>query len=226
MAYLQDGFDIRPAQKFPGLIHHHSPKLVIGQQSFQTVHPVSVGIVRHGRQGAWKFGDETSIEQYLCEQLDADFLGDASLIRLRFDDAPQNHPEADVLLFVHHGKGAAQTVGGHLLAPEKVLKWIDADMMLLGHDHAKIPGPSDKIYLTPDNALVHKTCIVARTGGYLKGYEGKKPQPLGFPSADSEGSYVEKALLPPSSIGSLCFSLGYEKINDSRYYRPVIHGSF
>ena len=125
-----------------------------------------------------------------------------------------------------HGKGgSAQTIGGHLLAPEKILKWIDADIVLMGHDHSKVPGPSDRIYSTPDGVLCHRTNIVARTGGYLKGYEGRKPLKLGLPATDSEGSYVEKRLYPPSSIGSLCFSLGYEQIDNSKYFKPVIHYS-
>ena len=175
----------------------------------------------------WHFEDGTNIEQYLCQRLGCDYLGTSSLIRLQFEDAPKNHPEADIILFAHHGKtSAARTIGGHLNAPEQVLKWLFADLALQGHDHSKVPGLSDMVYLTPDNVLVHKTRIAARTGGYLKGYDGKPPQKLSEPAAKSAGNYVEQALLPPSSIGSLCFSLGFEPVQQSKYYRPTIHGSF
>lgn len=175
----------------------------------------------------WYFEDGTNIEQYLCKLLKCDYLGTSSIIRLQFEDAPKNHPEADVLVFVQHGKtSSAKTTGGHLNAPEQILKWMFVDLVFMGHDHSKVAGPSDMIYITPDNVLVHKTRVAARTGGYLKGYEAKTPQPLDRPAADSAGNYVEQGLYPPSSIGSLCFSLGYEKIDGSRYYRPTIHGSF
>lgn len=175
----------------------------------------------------WSFDDHTNIEQYLCGHLGADYLGTSGLIRLQFEDAPGKRSDTEIIVFAHHGKtSSAKTVGGHLNAPENVLKWLFVDLCLMGHDHSKVPGPSDMVYITPDNKLVHKTRIAARTGGYLKGYEGKPPQKLTEPASHSAGNYVEEGLMPPSSIGSLCFSLGYEKIDGSRYYRPVIHGSF
>lgn len=184
-----------------------------------------IGMV--GGNHTWPFEDGTTIDQFLCEQMKTHYLGTSALIRLRFADAPPKHPEADVVVFVHHGKSSsAQTIAGHLIAPERVIKFIDCDLILQGHDHSKISGPSDRLYLTPDNVLCHKTTIIARCGGYLKGYEGKKPQSNLLPASDSEGNYVEQKLLPPSTIGSQCFSLGYEKIEGSAYYKPCIHGSY
>jgi hypothetical protein len=182
-----------------------------------------VGLLRGNH--TWVFDDGTSIEQYLAKYLQTDFLGDSALIRLRATDAPVNHPEADTVVFLHHGKGGGQSVGGQLNALEKTLKWMEADIVLMGHSHGKIAGGVDKLYLTPDGKLCSKESLVARTGAFLRGYAGKEPLPNTEPSLKSEGSYVEKGLFMPSCMGAICFSIGYEQIDNSKFYKPTIHYS-
>ena len=182
-----------------------------------------VGMLRGNH--TWLFEDRTSVEQYMCNALETDYLGDSSFIRLKMEDTPTNHPEAEVVVFAHHGKGGGQTIGGQLNNPEKALKFMDADLVLMGHSHAKITGGLDRLLLTPDGVLSSRTVMAARTGAFLRAYAGIKPQPLTSISANSEGSYVEKGLFMPSCMGCITFSLGYEQISKSKFYRPVIHHS-
>lgn len=176
---------------------------------------------------SWLFQDGTSVEQYLCRGLGkgCDFLGDMVMLRLVVDQSLSKHPEADVIVLAHHGVGGGTTIAGQLLKPEQQLKWSQADLVLMGHCHSKIVGSIDKILVTPDGKTSHRTTLIARTGAFLRAYAGHDPKPLGEPAYLSSGSYVEKKALMPSSLGGICFSVGAEQIDGSKFYRPRIHYS-
>lgn len=173
----------------------------------------------------WNFQDGTNLDQYLCRGLDCDYLGDFALLRIVCKDSPANHPEGDLIVVAHHGTGGGTTIGGQLLKPEQLLKWTQADLILMGHTHAKIIGGLDRIYVTPDGKTSHRTTMVARTGAFLKAYAGTEPFDLSEPAYLSAGSYVEKRAMMPASMGGLCFSIGVERIEGSKFYRPVVHYS-
>ena len=173
----------------------------------------------------WEFEDGTTCDQMLCRLLKTEFLGTSSHIRLTPNGAPKGHPEADTLIYVHHGIGSARLSGGHLHRVEDMLKWIEADIYLMGHTHAKVSAPIDRQYISPDGVHYHRTKTIARTGGWLRGYYSHKPLDLTKPAAHSRGSYVERKAYTPSAMGGLCIGIGYELIDKSAYYRPTIHYS-
>lgn len=173
----------------------------------------------------WEFEDGTTCDQMLARLLGGQFLGTSSHIRLTPQNAPKNHPEADTLVYVHHGIGSARLSGGHLHRVEDMLKWIEADIYLMGHTHAKVSAPIDRQYISPDGVHYHRTKMIARTGGWMRGYYSHKPLDLTKPAAHSRGSYVEKKAYTPSAMGGLCIGIGYELIHKSAYYRPTIHYS-
>lgn len=172
----------------------------------------------------WTFAGGNSVDQLLCKGLECDYLGDMTILRLVLTNFP-GHPEADTIVVAHHGKGGGSTVGGQLGKPEHLLKWLNADIILMGHSHAKLAAPIDRINITPDGIISHRTTVVARTGSFLRAYAGTDPQDLDSPAFMSEGSYVEKAALMPSALGGICFAVGYEKISHSKYYKPTLHFS-
>jgi hypothetical protein len=175
---------------------------------------------------SWTFAGGNNVEQHLCKDLGCDYLGDMTILRIV--TTPPNlheHPEADTILVAHHGRGGGITIGGQLSKPEHLLKWISADVLLMGHSHAKLAAPIDRLNLTPDGVLSHRTTVVARTGSFLRAYAGQEPKDLDSAAFLSEGSYVEKAALMPSALGGICFSIGYEKIGGSSYYKPTLHFS-
>jgi hypothetical protein len=92
----------------------------------------------------------------------------------------------------------------------------------MGHSHAKILGESDKLFLTADGCFSARKVMAARTGAFLKAYDSTGPKPLDSPAYLSEGSYVEKGAMMPSSMGGLFLSLGCEQIEGSRFYRPCL----
>lgn len=174
----------------------------------------------------WTYEDGTTCDQKLCQLLGVPFLGVDAIIRLSSVDAPEDHPEADVTVYAHHGIGSARTQGGHLHRIEDLLKWISADIYLMGHTHAKVSAAIDRQFISPDGFHYHRTTIVARTGGWFRGYLSHEPLDLSEPAAKSRGTYVEKKAYTPSAMGGLCFGIGYEKVDEeSKYYRPTIHYS-
>ena len=173
----------------------------------------------------WEYEDGTTCDQMLCRLLGAKFLGTSSYIRLTPNDSPKGHHEADTIVYVHHGIGSARLAGSHLHRVEDMLKWIDADIYLMGHTHAKVSAPLDRQYITPDEIHYHRTKIIARTGGFMRGYYSQKPMELTKPAAHSRGSYIEQRAYTPSAMGGLCIGIGYEKIDKSTFYRPTLHYS-
>lgn len=171
----------------------------------------------------WDFQDGTSADQLLCEYLNCDFLGTSALIRLKA--RIKGHPEADTILFVHHGIGTSRTAGGHLNRVEDLLKWIEADIYLMGHSHAKVAAPIDCQYISPDGVHYHRTKIIGRTGAWLRGYMSHEPLDLNESVFKSRGSYVEQKAYTPAALGALVIGIGHEKIRDSYYYRPALHVS-
>jgi hypothetical protein len=173
----------------------------------------------------WTFQDATTADQYLCSLLKCDFLGTSAVIRANPTNAPRGHYEADTVIFAHHGIGSSRKLGGHLNRVEDLLAWIDADIYLMGHSHAKIFAPLDFQYITPDGIHTHRTKLIARTGSWYKGYSSGAPLPLTEAGYKSRGTYIEAQAYMPTALGSPCFGIGFEKINGSKYYKPAIHGS-
>lgn len=159
-----------------------------------------------------QFNDGTTSDQYLCQLLEAPFLGTSTLLSLRLAVEGRNET-CEVLVFAHHGanRGGSRKQGGKLHRLEDLLEWVEADIYLMGHDHSKVNAPMDRLYRTAGGHLYHRTKILARTGGWLVGWEGKRPVGEGAATV-SRGSYVEQAALGPSSLGAPVFSIGHKRL--------------
>lgn len=173
----------------------------------------------------WDLQDGTSIDQYLCELMGTAFLGTSALVRLHPKSAPKGHPEADTILYVQHGIGTSRTSGGHLNMVDKQVEAVNADIYLMGHSHSKASSANDRIELTPDGVLTHRTVLEARTGAWLRGYYQTQVLDNSEAVSESRGSYVEQKGYRPSALGGLCIGIGYKKITNSVFYRPTIHFS-
>jgi hypothetical protein len=171
----------------------------------------------------WDFADGTSADQYLCHLLGTDFLGTSALVKVHPVGLPKGHPEGDTKIFAHHGIGTSRSAGGHLNRVEDLLKWVDADIYLMGHSHAKVAAPIDWQTVSGDGVHYHKTKLVARTGSWMKGYQSSQALPNHSPVTNSRGSYIEQSAYTPSALGGLCIGIGFEKIQDSKFYKPAVH---
>jgi len=217
---------LRDSQK--AMIDNHV--LSVAQEVYEILRPSKgrwIGMLEGDHRWEFSSGDLSgrSVDQYLCELLGCDFLGSSTFLRLHAKDNLRGHPEADCLIYAHHGIGSSRTMGGHLHRVEDLLKWVNADIYLMGHSHAKVSAPVDRQEISPDGVHYHRTKLIARTGAWLMNYLSKKPLPLDHPASSSRGTYQEVAAYMPSALGGLCIGIGYEQIKGSRYYRPTIHYS-
>jgi hypothetical protein len=143
------------------------------------------------------FEDGTTGDQVLARELDTKFLGVCSAIRLTFFVSSRKQAALDI--FAHHGRGGGQTTGGRMLAVDKLQHVCEGDIYLMGDNHARgILPTGDKLRLQESGHgvfLSSRRAWIARTGGFLKGYE------------PDQRSYVVDRALPPSSLGWVEFEI-------------------
>ena len=151
--------------------------------------------------------DGTTSDTHIAEALHAPFLGDCALVRIVFD----KHKDADGLpvkadIWCHHGRGSGTAVASPINSLEKIARGFDADIYLMGHQHKKIAAPIDELYYSRGGRLLHHTKILACTGSFLRGY---------LANSESEGraggTYVEKGMMTPVSLGGIVIELGIVK---------------
>lgn len=142
------------------------------------------------------FSDGTTGDMHLAKMLDARYLGVCSAIRLTVSRANRR---ATVDIFAHHGKGGGTTAGGKMNAVEKLTGVCEADIFLMGDNHARGALPiGDKLRLMQTKCglrLRSRRAWIGRTGSFLKSYE------------PDEASYVTDRALPPASLGWISFNI-------------------
>ena len=135
-------------------------------------------------------------DQYLAELLGCDYLGACCAMRVAFDRSGQR---SSFDIFAHHGKGGGTTAGGRLNAVEKLQQVCDADIFLMGDNHARgcLPtGERLRLVDTPAGLVVKtKPTWIGRTGSFLRAYVEDQP------------SYVCDAALPPANLGHIEFTI-------------------
>jgi hypothetical protein len=137
-------------------------------------------------------------DQYLAELFCTDYLGACCAVRLCFN-RKSSTSALNCDIFAHHGKGGGTTAGGRMNAVEKLEKVCDADIFLMGDNHARGAIPTgERLRMHTSNG---KLCVgskptwIGRTGSFLKAYiEGK-------------ANYVVDAALPPSNLGHIEFQI-------------------
>lgn len=139
-------------------------------------------------------------DQHLASLLGCDYLGACCAIRLGFD---YNGKRTCVDIFAHHGKGGGMTAGGRLNAVEKLEKVCDADIFLMGDNHARGCIPTGERLRLVDAAgglaVKTKATWIGRTGSFLRGYIEHQP------------SYVCDAAMPPANLGHIEFTIRIER---------------
>jgi len=137
----------------------------------------------------FKYSSGITSTQKLCERLDCKYLGCMTIIRIRF--VWKDHSVVKDLC-AHHGKGAAQLLGGSLNNVEKMMAGVEADIFLMGHDHKGPVGFIPRMKLSQSMghlALVERKIFLGRTGSFLRGY------------VPGEVSYIADSCLNPANLG-------------------------
>jgi hypothetical protein len=165
----------------------------------------------------YHFQDGTTSTQRLCTMLQCKYLGYSSFIRLSF--IMPNTASVAYDIYAHHGKGGlARQVGSSVNMVQHMMQICEADLYLQGHDHSKIVGMRNRLYLQPTKLgvrLKSKKVIFARTGSFLKGYD------------DGTASYVAKGLMAPSDLGTISVKITPQRntINGIRELNLDVHVS-
>jgi hypothetical protein len=145
-----------------------------------------------------QFADGTTSDMHLAAKLNSSYLGVCSAIRIVFAEM-HGQSSISVDIFAHHGKGAGQTVGGKLNAVEKLANIAEADIFLMGDNHARGSVPlGDKLRICSNTGglvLRSRQAWIGRTGSFLKSYE------------PGQSSYVVDAALSPANLGWIEFVL-------------------
>ena len=151
--------------------------------------------------------DNKTSDMCLAEALDAPFLGDSALVRIIFD----KHKGVDGLpvkadIWCHHGRGGGASVAAPIGYLEKIARGFEADIYLMGHQHKKVAAPIDQIYFARNGRMLHHTKLLACTGSFLKGYLADS-----LSEGRAGGTYVEKGMMTPVSLGGIVIELGIAK---------------
>jgi hypothetical protein len=154
-----------------------------------------------------EMADGNTSDMHIASALGAPFLGDSALVRIIFD----KHKDVDGLpvkadIWCHHGRGGGSTVAAPINYIEKLARGFSADIYLMGHQHKKIAAPVDELYYSRGGRLLHHTKLFACTGSFLKGYLANSTSE-GRPG----GTYVEKGMMTPVSLGGIVIDLGIVK---------------
>ena len=151
--------------------------------------------------------DGSTSDIKIAEALRAPFLGDAAIVRLIFD----KHKDVDGLplkadIWCHHGRGGGVGAAAPISLLEKTARGFDADIYLMGHQHKKVATPIDEMFWSRDGRMLHRTKLLACTGSFLKGYLANS-----MSEGRAGGTYVEKGMMTPVSLGGIVIELGVVK---------------
>ena len=76
----------------------------------------------------------------------------------------------------------------------------------MGHQHKKVATPIDELFYSRDGRMLHRTKLLACTGSFLKGYLDNS-----MSEGRAGGTYVEKGMMTPVSLGGIVIEMGIVK---------------
>ena len=146
----------------------------------------------------FEYGDGTTSDTMLAHFLEAPFLGTAAATRLRFKNK-EARQSVDCLIWSHHGEGAGQDPFARLL---KVAPGFpQMDIFIQGHNTQLGSKKLDTIEFyggTGRLRMRQRTVLYVAAGGFMKGYSQGS-----MIAGRAQGSYVEKGMMRPTSVGGV-----------------------
>ena len=158
----------------------------------------------------YEFDPSTTTDTELARFLEAPFLGDCAMMRVSFTQpSGKGKPRVQSsTIWAHHGAGSGVSAASALTKLERYAGYVDADVMMMGHQSKRGYLPKPRIGLSRNirrgiPELVSKTQHLVSTGSWLEGYKVGSAPFRGRP----QGSYVEKAMMVPVSLGGMVVTL-------------------
>ena len=154
----------------------------------------------------YEFDPMTTTDTELARYLEAPFLGDCAMLRVAFKNLSRNRRQS-VTIWAHHGAGSGVSAVSALTKLERYAGYVDADILMMGHQSKRgyLPKPRFGMSLKAQKGQPHlesRTQHLVATGSWMEGYHVGKPS-RGRP----QGSYVEKAMMVPVSLGGMVITL-------------------
>lgn len=157
-------------------------------------------LVMLGGNHFYQFGSGVNHgDERLAGMLDAVYLGACAFLRVVFR---RRFASCALDLFLHHGKGGGgKKATGKFHAVEDMAGFADADIYLMGDNHARGCFPlNDRLRLVSPSStsplrVKAKRSWVGRTGAFLKSYE------------PGNRNYVVDACMSPSNLGWIQFDV-------------------
>lgn len=130
--------------------------------------------------------NQMSIQDILCDELNVQSMRYSGWFYLYFIPTkglrrpvkivqtwePPEYFKSCIRVFVHHGKGAAASVGGKMNSLRDVVSVVDADLVMTSHLHTQLAMPFVKITANENcSQPVAKTTMGLITGTYLRNYQ-------------------------------------------------------
>jgi len=131
----------------------------------------------------WERDVYSSIIENLCDKGEPKLVGPSGFLRLTFKRLGNS---AFVLtFFLTHGWWGGRLMGAGALNLERILGWVEADIVLAGHDHRKRVIGMSKLYCTRYGVRT-KNCYAASCGSFL-----------------DQPAYAERAGMRPLPVGPI-----------------------
>ena len=153
-----------------------------------------VGLIEGNHYGDLTTGITTT--QYLAEKMKCRYLGVSCFIMLLLKKDVHHTNRVDI--WAHHGLGGGRTTGASINKVEKMMDAAEADVYLMGHDHRKSVSTKSRIRLshaTSSMSLDNRKIVLARTGGFLRGY------------VKGKASYIADGAYSPCDIGTVTITM-------------------
>ena len=150
----------------------------------------------------YEFGDGRTSDTIIADALDAPFLGDSAFVKMTWLRTKKTGSYSSIVIYATHGVGSGQTQSAPLNKLEKLAGAVQADLYLINHYARRGAIPIDQVYLSTRGRIHSRTVYLVATGGYMKAYDQSAKR-----AGRAQGSYVEKAMMKPVTLGGVLISL-------------------
>lgn len=209
-----DAFSPSNRQRLRGAALYDTAQAIVDSRAEQLVHEIFEEALKPS-VGRWlglleghhyhQFSAGMTTDMILADKLKTRHLGTSAYVRLRFQRGGVKDPTSQqVLIWCHHGAGAGQTPAAILNKLRGISTQFAGDIYLMGHLPRKTTDVIDRLEPVWPAAgagepyLVHRTKVLASTGGYMKTWEPGSRQGL-----VPRGGYGEAAMYTPAALGGV-----------------------
>ncbi len=144
--------------------------------------------------------DGSTSDTRFAEMFQCPFLGDCTIVNMRFKEEGKGHRSKTLKTWAHHGTGGAGVTGTAVLNRmyHQKVRYPYVRLFLHGHvpilGHLVLEGLDSTDSATPH--LTHEDTHLVATGGFSRSYQ----QGSSF-KGRAQGGYAEKAMYPPAVLG-------------------------